>query len=300
MKAMNTIRLLRNLLVTICGLNPILLVAQVDSTKEKRESFLYLRYYVINNQVPYLNVQTKNKVGKAFHPEPGIPVSIYLNKDSDEASLIGKVVTNEKGVAVIGVPAKLAAVWKEKPSPTFFARTESSSKFDAKSEQVSMNKSRLELDTVNDGGVRSVKARLLQYENGSPVPMPEVDIRLAIKRSGGNLNIGEEESFTSDSAGTVSGEFNRKELPGDSLGNLELVALVDDNDLIGTVETRLKVPWGVPAKYESNFDRRTLYATGNKAPLWLMVMAYGIIAGVWTVIFYLIYNIVQIRKMGIK
>jgi len=300
MKAMKTIRLLRNLLVTICGLSPILLVAQVDSVKEKRESFLYLRYYVINNQIPYLNVQTKNKVDKEFHPQPGIPVSIYLNKDSDAASLIGKVVTNEKGVAVIGLPATLAAVWKEKSSPTFFARTDSSSNFDAKSEEVSMNKSKLELDTVNDGGVRSVKARLLQYENGSPVPMSEVDIRLSIKRSGGNLNIGEDETYATDSTGTVQGEFSRKDLPGDTLGNLELVALVDDNDVVGTVETHMKVPWGVPAKYVNDFDRRTLYATGNKAPLFLMVIAYGTIAGVWTVIFYLIYNIVQIRKMGTK
>ena len=87
---MKTFRLLRNLVITICGLNPLLVHAQADSTDATRESFLYIRYYVVDNRIPYLNVQTKTKVGKAFQPEPGIPVSIYLNKDSDDANLIGR------------------------------------------------------------------------------------------------------------------------------------------------------------------------------------------------------------------
>ena len=295
---MKTFRLLRNLVIAICVLNPFLVQAQTDSADATRESFLYIRYYVVDNRIPYLNVQTKTKVGKAFQPEPGIPVSIYLNKDSDDANLIGRIVTDQKGSATIGLPAKLASAWKEHSSPTFFAKTDSSAKFSAKLEQVSMSKSRLELDTINEGDVRSVKARLFHYENDSLVPMADVDMRLAVKRLGGNLNIGEEETYTTDSIGVVQGEFTRKEIPGDSLGNVELVAMVDDNDLIGTVETRMKVPWGIPAKSQIDLNQRTLYSTGDKAPFWLMVMAYGCIAGVWTVIFYLIYNIIQLRRLG--
>jgi hypothetical protein len=294
---MRTFRQLRNLFLLICCYSPLLVAAQEDSTKkEARQSLIYLRYYVINNQVPYLEVQTKNKIDKTFLPQAKIPVTIYLNNDSDAESLVGQVVTNGKGIATIELPAKLAAKWKEKSNPTFFAHTDSSANFNATREELSMNKSRLELDTINDGGVRTVKARLFKYKNDLLVPIPDADIRLTVKRLGGYLKIGEEESYTTDSTGNVQGEFSTKDLPGDTFGNLELVALVDDNDEVGTLETRMKVPWGVPAKFANDFKARSLSATGNKAPVWLIIMALGCIVGVWTVIIYLIANIIQIKR----
>lgn len=275
------------------------LAAQEDSAKKERESLVYIRYYVINNQLPYLNVQTKNKIDKAFLPQGQVPVSIYLDSDSSE-SLVARVVTNEKGVATTGLPANLAAKWAENSSHTFIAHTDSTANFSAIKEEVLVYKSKLELDTVNEDGVRKLKASLLKNEAGSLVPLPEADIRLTVKRLGSYLNIGEEASYTTDSTGKVEGEFTRKDLPGDTLGNIELVALVDDNDVVGTLETRLKVPWGKPAKFISAFDERSLYATGDKAPKSLLIIALGCIIGVWSVIFYLITRIIQIKRLGAR
>lgn len=294
---MKTYRALRCLLLLTCS--PFLLAAQENAAKkEERQSLIYLRYYVINNQVPYLQVQTKNKIGRAFQPQANVSVKIYLNHDADAESLLGQVVTNEKGIATLGLPASMAGKWKEKSNPTFFAHTDSSADFNATQEELSMVKSFLEVDTANEEGARILKARLFKYENNSRVPMAEVDVRLAVKRLGGYLNIGDDASYATDSTGSAQGEFTRTDLPGDTLGNLDVVALVDDNDEVGTLETQMKVPWGVPVKFESNFNDRSLYATGNKAPLWLMVMAYGCIAGVWSVIIYLITRIIKMKRMA--
>jgi hypothetical protein len=46
------------------------------------------------------------------------------------------------------------------------------------------------------------------------------------------------------------------------------------------------------------FGQRSLWAARGKAPIWLMVMAYSIIAGVWTVIFYLVFRLVRIKQLG--
>lgn len=283
-------------LLLICCLCSLIATAQEDSPKkEARQSLIYMRYYAINNRVPYLEVQTKNKVGKAFLPQAKVPVTIYLNNNGDAESRMGQIVTNEKGVASMGLPASLASRWKERANPIFYARTDSSANFNAAHEELLVTKARLELDTVNDGGARSLRARLLKYENASLVPMPEIDVRLAVKRLGGYLNIGEEESYSTDSAGYAQGEYKRTDLPGE-LGNLEVVALVDDNDEVGTLETRMTVPWGIRFKVADNFNKRSLYATGNKAPVWLMLMAYGCIIGVWAVIVYLVVNIVKIKR----
>lgn len=299
---MNITSILRqrcNFLVLVCCCGPLLLAAQEDSAKEKRESLIYIKYYVIDNRVPYLNIQTKNKIDKAFVNQDKVPVQIYLDNDSSAESLVGRVVTNEKGVATIGLPANLAAKWGEKSSHTFYVRTDSSANFGATTEELLVYKSKLELDTVNEDGTRKLKARLLKNESGTMVPIAGADVRLAVKRLGGFLKIGEEETYTTDSTGKVEGEFTIKDLPGDSLGNIELVALVDDNEVVGSLDTRLKAPWGVPAKFVNNFDNeRSLSATGNKAPGSLLIIALGCIIGVWSVIISLIGRIIKIRKLG--
>jgi hypothetical protein len=293
-------RLSRIFILLACCM-PLLLNAQSDSSgKSKRQSLLYLRYHVRNNQVPYLEVQTKNKLENAFLPAAKVPVSIYLDTDNSKENLVGRVTTNEKGSGSMVIPPTLAAKWDHHPSHTFFAHTDSSAEFDASSKEAVIALARLKIDTIAGGEKKSVVATVVKNDGGSWVPMPGVDLRLGIKRFGGNLNIGDEDSYTTDSTGKVEAEFLKENLPGDTSGNLELVAFIDDNDEIGTLETSLVVPWGVVREYQSDFGKRSLWATPRRAPLWLLLMAYGCIVTVWSVIIYLITRIRLIRKLGMQ
>ena len=280
---------------------PFFVNGQADSASGSgRESTIYIRYYVVNNQVPYLRIQTKNKLTDGFVATPKVPVKIYLNKDSVAEALVGQVITNDAGEASLTFPSSLASLWDTSGSNTFFARTESSKAFDAASESITIIASKLEIDTVSTDEGRGVVATLSKLENGAWVPMPAVDIRLAIKRHGGNLSIGDEETYATDSIGKVEGSFKRENFPGDATGKLEIVAMVDDNDEVGTLETGMVVPWGTaihPAT-EFGYGERSLWSTGRKAPIWLLVIALGCIIGVWSVIIYLITRIVKIKKLG--
>ncbi|MEK7199532.1 MAG: hypothetical protein AAB212_06395 [Bacteroidota bacterium] len=48
----------------------------------------------------------------------------------------------------------------------------------------------------------------------------------------------------------------------------------------------------------NTFDERTLFATRDKAPLWLLFLAGSIVVSVWSVIIYLVRQIIKIRKIG--
>ena len=282
------------------GCFPFFANGQSDTTaKTARESFIYIRYYVVNNELPYLRIQTKNKTDNGFEIAPKVPVKVYLNKDSVAEALIGQVTTNNAGEASLNIPFSLASSWDTSGSNIFIARTESSPAFDAKTESITVVNSKLEIDTINVDG-RGVVATLSKMENGSWLPMREVDMRLAIKRHGGNLNIGDEETYTTDSLGKVEGSFMKENLPGDATGNLEIVAMVDDNDEVGTLESGKIVPWGTANHPDTNFGygERSLWSTGREAPFWLLVIALGCIIGVWTVIIYLITGIFKIKKLG--
>jgi len=212
--------------------------------------------------------------------------------------LIGKVTTNDKGIGSIGIPGNLASDWKGGASHTFYAHADSSANFGPAEKSVSATIARLVLDTISEGGTKSLVATLEKKEGNSWVPVKDVDVRIGVKRLGGYLGVGDKDSYTTDSTGKATAEFAQPNLPGDASGKLEAVAIIDDNDEVGSMETSVIVPWGVATSYKSEFGERSLWATPRRAPIWLMLMAYGCIIAVWSVIIYLISRIILIRKMG--
>ena len=140
---------------------------------------------------------------------------------------------------------------------------------------------------------------MLKEKKGNEwMAVKEIEMKLSIKRLQGNLTVGEAETFTSDSTGTASAAFIKDSMPGDAKGNIILVARVEDNDSYGNLVVEKSVPWGKVAKAETNFWHRTLWSTGNRAPVWLLVIAFAIIIGVWGTLIYLVWQLVKIKKMG--
>jgi hypothetical protein len=251
-------------------------------------------YVNSNNQLQYLKATAKTKVNGKFTLVPGIVVTAYIKEDSPQ-NLLGKSTTNEKGEAFIYLTPGVKDIWMSSPQQHFVVASDAGMGFSAATGEVDMTKAKLQIDTAEG---RSVVVRLLQMVKGNWVPAKEVDVKLAIKRMGGDLNISDAPTYTTDSAGSFSVDFKRENLPGDEHGNLSLVASVDDNDTYGTLSAERTVPWGVYEPWVSDFDKRTLYARRGRAPIWLDFMAYSIIAVVWGSLIFLLYQLGRIRKLG--
>ena len=192
--------------------------AQKDSTKPQRQSLIYLQYHVKNNQLPYLYVQTKNKLENAFLPAGNVSVTIYLNKDGAADALIGKVTTNEHGVGSIGIPGNLASNWNEGASHTFYAHADSSANFGPAEKSVTATIARLIVDTLTKDSTKNVVVKLEKKEGTAWVPVKDVDVRIGVKRLGGYLNVADKDSYTTDSTGKAEAEFAQQNLPGDPKG----------------------------------------------------------------------------------
>src|ERR1051326_1678455 len=86
---------LNNKIVLIVGtiFSSLFAFAQ-DSTTASPELVLDVKYNLKNNQAPYVFVHSKTKLEKKkFKSVPNIIVSVYLDKQADNA-LIGKFTTN--------------------------------------------------------------------------------------------------------------------------------------------------------------------------------------------------------------
>jgi len=269
-----------------------------DSTKnEKKELQLNVTYYQPQNNVPYLLVTTKTKVDRKFIGIRDLKVNVYLNESTD-SNLIQSFQSDATGEQRIYIPASFKGTWNGASSFTFIAVAAGNKEFDETKGEVKVTKAKIEIDTSRTDETRNVIVNVKSLQNGEWVPAKDVELKIAVKRSIGNLPVGDEETYTTDSTGSVTAEFKRDSLLGDNKGNFLLIARTEDNENFGNLFAEKNVNWGVAPIMDDSFNHRSLWATRTKTPIWLLFLAYSIIAGVWGTLIYLIFQLIKIRKMG--
>lgn len=259
----------------------------------KADLSIAINYYVDNNTLPYLLVTVKSKVNGKFQPVSNITLKLCLDKDSS-GTFINKVTTNNEGIATSDIPSTVKEEWAKTSKHTFLAIFDGNSAYTSAKADLTVARARLLIDTNG----RTITASVLELKDTLWVPVKGVDLVLAVRRMDGDLLINETPTFTTDSTGKASGEFKRDSIPGDARGNIILVAKVIDNDTYGNLVVEKTVPWGSKFVYVSTFNKKTLFATRDKAPIWLLFIAYSIVIAVWGILVYLVFNIFKIKKLG--
>ncbi len=260
----------------------------------KNDLLLSLGYYNDNAQVQYVVAHAKTKIDGRFQPVPGIHLKFFIAAETP-ATTMGTGITNEKGEALLFIPPSAKEEWNKSAKQSFIAVSEANKQFAETKANLDVSKAKLVIDTAEG---RKVNVTLYELKDTTWTPVKGVDIKVAIKRLDGDLNVSETPTYTTDSLGVAGADFKRDSMPGNSKGILTLIAKVEDNDNYGNLSIEKEVKWGVAKKYESDFDKRTLFARRGRSPFWLELMAYSIILGVWGVLFYLLIQIRQLKKLG--
>ena len=290
-KAMKMKHIYKNLII-ILGFLPIALMAQKT---EKENLVVGVRYFNNNNKTHHLVFKTKSKVNGKFKNIPDIKLAVYITSDATKANLIGTITTNDVGDAVLLIPPAAKTEWVKSPNQTFVAVSTATKQFDESRGELAITKAKLQIDTVEG---KIVNAKLVALIDTVWTAIADVEMQLGVKRLDGVLSVNETPTFTTDSAGGTTAEFKRDSLPGDSKGNLVLVASVLDNEVYGNLTAELSVPWGSKFSHISNFDHRTLFARRGHSPIWLELLAYSIVVAVWGIIIFLIFQIRKIKQLG--
>ena len=271
------------------------MIAAQDSVKH--ELVLTVSYFMDNNKIVYLKANTKTKIDTKFQPVRNAIVKLYLDTESD-SSFIGKVTTDEMGNAKAILPPSLKALWDISSNHTILGVTEASKEFDPATSEATVTKTKMSIDTASDAETKSITVTVMAQKDGEWIPAPDVEMKVGIKRMGGILPAGDEETYTTDSSGAVTVELKKDSLPGDEKGNIILAAKVEENDLYGNLMIEKPVPWGVVTQVDNSFfKQRTLWSTRFRTPAWLLFMAYSIVIGVWGTLIYLVFQIVKINKL---
>lgn len=287
-------KLLALLYVVCIVIMPTFLMAQ--NTAEKPTLILTLKYYNDNNLTHHLLAQAKSKIDGKFQNIANVPLKFYITNDTEKSNLIGSAITNGKGEAIIVIPASAKQQWIKSPNQNFVVVSAATKTFDAGNAELAITKAKIKIDTTEG---KIITAQLVALVDTTWTPIAAVDMIIGVKRLGGILNANETPTYATDSLGGAIAEFKRDTIPGDAKGNIILIASVIDNDVYGNLTAEMKAPWGGKTIYTSNFDHRTLFARRGYSPIWLELLAYGIVIAVWSVIIFLFFQLRKIVQLGV-
>jgi len=257
-----------------------------------------LTYHQLNNDLPLIKVSAKTKKEKKFQPVEGVVINLFFNAETSQG-FMGRVRTDNNGAGSLSMPMRFKVQWDSLYSFKFIGTLIQNDSFEDQSTELEISKAKIEL-TLGDTD-STIHAKVLAFQDTGWVAQPETEIKLVVRRLMSDLSATEEETLTTDEKGEASAEFNLS-IPGDAQGNIIIGAKIDDHEMYGSLVSTKAAKWGVPLdpddSFAKSFAKRTLWATRDKTPIWLLVFPNLIIVSVWGIIFYLSYQISRIIKLG--
>ncbi len=129
---------------------------------------------------------------------------------------------------------------------------------------------------------------------GNPKPIEGVKLNIGVERLFSTLYLSKIET---NKKGIGTMEFP-EDIAGDSIGTINVIVKIDDNDDYGTITKAKKINWGTIVDYSNVSENRSLF--GDEAPLWMIISVFVVLAGAWYHFILAIYKVLKIKKIEPK
>lgn len=139
-----------------------------------------------------------------------------------------------------------------------------------------------------------IEATVVGKNDETTKPLQGAGVSLFTLRTFGMVPADEEK--LTDANGKV--RFKPTAIPGDSIGQLHLVAKLTNAEQFGDIQAQITLPLGKPTQTESLRAHRAMWNTMKMAPIWLLATYFLVVIGVWGTIFYLLFQLRDIYFIG--
>lgn len=235
-----------------------------------------------------------NLVGEGSETLPIIEAEIiFYNFIGDEKTEIGKAKTDQKGDAILNLPADFKYQKEEGGLINIKAEFEGTDALEYQEAELSFIDLKMTMTLSEIDSVKTITVTAYSInELGEEIPVNNVEFVFFIDGLFSRLPIGE--GYLED--GECVFKFPNY-LKGDNLGNMNIYAAFVDNDEYLNVEKVEKAQWGT---HRANYDETTreLWTTG--APLWMIITLTILLVGVWSHYIFAVIQLVLIKKESKK
>ena len=216
---------------------------------------------------------------------------VFYNMAGEDSRQLEAVFTDMKGEAEFRIEKGSEKLINLGGNYTFGAVFEGNQQYESAEDMVELRPLNLHLEFIEIDSVKTIQAEAFEVDpEGMPIPLDATDIYFFAPRSFSLLPVGDgwfEE-------GKAQLEFPTS-LPGDSIGNLTIIAKIEDHELYGNVEAVAVKDWGLAMPRVVIEKRRGLGDTD--APLWMVYTLIVLLSIVWFHYMYVFYLMIKIKKL---
>lgn len=267
--------------------------------QEKKDSVmeitpnLSLLYMSTSNDTVILtaNIFIKRETGTFGLENAEIGFSL---SDGKETKSLGIVKAGYDGTAILKLPVKPGSLKDKDGKTTYTAYFSGKGNYLATSASVIAKLAKIQLTFSKEDSVHTIHVKVTQLEGNNEIkPVPNESVIIYVPRMLSDLKIGE---ITLDEIGMGSIEYTGG-LVGDSLGNLLVIAKIEENDNFGNVLGKSTVSWGIPKQYFlAERPARELWTP--IAPVWMIVTLIIMLAGVWGHYIFAVIQLIIIKRQS--
>ncbi len=237
-----------------------------------------------------LNAKLTSKKDDQTVPLQGMQVSFFVQGAKDKV-LLGKGTTNDAGKATFTLPGKLDVPRNTEGKYSYSATYEGSKEYQSSESSADVRDVFMNLTFSQTDSAKIINLVAVEIgQKGDSVPIDGSMVIFYVPRTFSLLKIGEQ---------TIKGGHADLDfpvtLPGDSVGNLPIIAKFEDNENYGTAEVTATIAWGKPLP-PLVVIKRGLGDTN--APLWMVYTLIVLLSLVWFHFTYAIITIFRIRHLG--
>jgi mono/diheme cytochrome c family protein len=226
-----------------------------------------------------------------IQPEPGDPASEKFSKNSD-GELFYKI-TNGRGPM-----PQFRNILSEEDRWNVIAYLRSFHKGyvqpDPGKAKAAAKGGRATISMSYDTAGGNVIFQVLHTKDNVTSPAARAGILVFVKRYFGNLQVG---AVKTNDKGFATYEFP-KEITGDSIGMVAVLARLDEASGYGSAETLDSLPAGKPVRWVPLTEPRAMWNVRSKAPVWLMLTFSLTVIGVFVILCYIMMQIRKIHHSG--
>lgn len=289
-KATAIVRVMRKHIVKTITLTFLLqLIFSISYAQEAAliTPYIQLQYFKDNDNNSSLKTTLTYSKNRMELPLPGMKITFY--SVAGEKKLLTTSTTDENGVArfpivdIIKVPVNGDGLW------SFTTDFGGNDTIEAANAELAVKDVILEMTVTEADSIKTITLNATTMEYGRTVPVAGEVVMIYVPRMFSLLPVTE---ATLDETGTVTVEFP-SDLPGDTLGNLEIIARIEENPTYGNVEKTAIQQWGIPTSYSVPVSHRALWT--KTAPKWMIFTLTILLTGVWGHYMFAVISLILIK-----
>ena len=290
MKTFQKIFVIILFLTLVCNQNTVIGQVKKDSVTDLTPNLTF-GYLCTSNDSVILTADLSVRRESGNFAMENAEIEFTISEGMETLSL-GKIKTGETGIAVFKHSIKSGLPIDKEGKTTFSASFAGKGKYLPTTKSITVKQARLLITFTKEDSLRTIHVKAIQVEGNKEMkPLPKETVIIYVPRMLSNLKIGE---ITLDDNGMGSIEYPGA-LVGDSLGNIMVIAMIEENEIFGTVKGQSTISWGIPKQYYlAERPSRELWTP--VAPIWMIITLIIMLTGVWAHYIYAVVQLVMIKR----